>query len=178
MFYTLHRAVKFLLFCGWLFVAWKVYEQRRALDPAIIWYEVWENGGFREKPNPTVNGVAQSVLNSQTFTLHTTNNAALLNVRLLGLQDPSKEQSVEIAEKEKKRRDALDQLIKGQELLLHIGYENFNNVGGIAFLGKTNVNAWLVLQGLAFTDQELVKGYPKEIQYQMLWSKRHASANR
>jgi hypothetical protein len=174
MFYTLHRAVKFLFLCCWLFVAWKLYQHRRAMEPAVIWYEVWENGGFREKPKPTVSGVAESVLNSQTFTLKTTNNAAFLNVRLLGLRDPSKEQSLDVIEKEKKRRDALDHLIKGRQILLHLGYENFNNVGGIALLGKTNVNAWLVQKGFAFTDQELVKGYPKEIQYQMLWSKRHA----
>jgi hypothetical protein len=178
MFYTLHRAVKFLLFCGWLFVGWKVYQHRRVMEPAVIWYEVWENGGLREKPKPTVNGVAQAVLNSQTFILKTTNNATLLNVRLLGLRDPSKEQSLDSTQKENKRREALDKLIKGKETLLHLGYENFNNVGGIAFLGKTNVNAWLVQQGLAFTSPELVKGYSKDIQYQMLWSKRHAVANK
>lgn len=174
MFYAIHRAIKFALFCCLLWVGWKLYEHRHVAEPALIWYEVWDNGGFREKPMPTVIGVVERALNSQTFTLKTTNNAPRLNVRLLALREPSREAALDMLEKEKKRRDALEKLVKGKEIVLHISYENFNNVGGIAFLGKTNLNAWLVQQGLAFTDKELVRGYTKEIQYQMLWSKRHA----
>ena len=177
MFYAIHRAIKFALFCGLFFVGYKLYQHRHVAEPAVIWYQVWDNGGFREKPMPTVSGVVERVLNSQTFTLKTTNNAPRLNVRLLALREPSKEQSLDTAEKERKRREALEELIKGKEILLHIAYENFNNVGGIAFLGKTNLNAYLVQQRLAFTDKELVKGYTKQIQYQMLWSKRHSVTN-
>jgi hypothetical protein len=177
MFYAIHRAIKFVLFCCLLWVGWKMYQHRDVVEPAFIWYDVWDNGGLREKPMPTVNGVVERVLNSQTFTLKTTNNSPRLNVRLLGLGEPSKQQSVEAIENEKKRRDALEELIKGKEIVLHVAYENFNNVGGMVFLGKTNLNAYLVQQRFAFTDKDLVKGYTKEIQYQMLWSKRHAVTN-
>jgi hypothetical protein len=51
-------------------------------------------------------------------------------------------------------------------------------LGGIVFLGSTNINAQLVHESLAFTDKNLVKGFPKDIQYQMLWSKRHRMAGK
>jgi hypothetical protein len=81
--------------------------------------------------------------------------------------------SLDILEREKKRKEALKDLIEGKEIRLNIAYENFNNLGGVVFLGKTNINALLVHESRAFTDKELVKGFTKEIQYQMLWSKRH-----
>ena len=178
MFYTIHRAIKFLLFCGLLLVGWKAYQHRRVAEPAVIWYEVWDNGGFRQKPMPVVNGAVERVLSSQTFTMKTTNAAApRVNVRLLGLEDPSKDRSPDVLIKEQKRTEALDKLIKGQEVRLHVGYENFNNLGGVVFLGRTNVNALLIQQRHAFTERELVKGFNKEFQYQMLWSKRHAVTN-
>jgi hypothetical protein len=178
MFYAIHRAIKFLLFCCVLWVGWKIYQHRHVAEPAVIWYEVWDNGGFREKPMPVMTGFVERVLSSQTFTMITTNPAALrVNVRLLGLEEPAKERSPEILIKEQKRTEALDRLIKGKEVRLHVGYENFNNVGGVLFLGPTNINAYLIQQRLAFTDKELVKGFNKEFQYQMLWSKRHVVTN-
>ena len=178
MFYAIHRAIKFLLFCGLLWLGWKAYQNRHVVEPAIIWYEVWDNGGLREKPMPIMNGVVERVLSSQTFTMKTTNALApRVNVRLLGLREPSKDRTPDILIKEQKRTQALDKLIEGREVRLHVGYENFNNVGGVLFLGTTNINAYLIQQRFAFTDKELVKGFNKEIQYQMLWSKRHAVTN-
>jgi hypothetical protein len=178
MFYTIHRAIKIFLWCCVLFVGWKIYQHRRVAEPAVIWYEVWDNGGFREKPMPVVDGVVERVLSSQTFAMKTTNAAAQrVNVRLLGLEESSKDRSADVLIKEQKRTEALDKLIKGQNVRLHVGYENFNNLGGVLFLGPTNVNAWLVRQRLAFTDKKLVKGFNKEFQYQMLWSKRHGVTN-
>jgi hypothetical protein len=88
MFYTLHRAMKFTLFCVFLFVAWKVYEHRRVFQPALIWYDVWDNGGFKQPPLRQVDGRVEKVLTSQVFMLAAT-NAARFNVRLMGLADPS-----------------------------------------------------------------------------------------
>ena len=177
MFYAIHRAIKFTLFCCALWVGWKLYEHRHVAEPALIWYDVWDNGGFREKPMPTVTGVVERVLTSQTFIMKTTNSAPRLNVRLLALHEPSKDLTLGLLEKEKMRKEALEDLIKGKEVRLDIAYENFNNIGGVLFLNGTNVNALLVHQRLAFTDKALVKGYTKEVQYQMLWSKRHAITN-
>ena len=177
MFYAIHRAIKFALFCCVLWVGWKFYQHRHIAEPALIWYDVWENGGFREKPMPHLTGVVERVLTSQTFIMKTTNNAPRVNVRLLALKEPSKNLTMDILEKEKMRKEALEELIKGKEVKLDIAYENFNNLGGMLFLNGTNINAYLVQQRLAFTEKELVRGYIKETQYQMLWSKRHAITN-
>jgi len=172
MFYAIHRTIKFALFCGVLWVVWKAYEHRQVAEPALIWYDVWDNGGFNEKPMPMLNGHVEKVLSSQTFIMSGTNHARF-NVRLMGLRDPSKDTSIAAMEHEKKRHEALKDLIEGKDVRLAMGYENFNNVGGIVFLGTTNVNSYLVRDRMAFTDKELVKGFSKEIQYQMLWSERH-----
>jgi len=172
MFYALHRAIKFALFCGVLWVLWKAYEHREVAEPALIWYDVWDNSGFNEKPMPTLDAHVERVLSSQTFVMFATNHVRY-NVRLSGLRDPSKEMTVGAIEKENKRRDALKDLIEAKDVRLAISYENFNNLGGIVFVGRTNINAELVHESLAFTDKDLVKGFSKDIQYQMLWSKRH-----
>ena len=178
MFYAIHRAIKFALFCCALWVGWKLYQHRHIAEPAIVWYEVWDNGGLREKPMPVVSGVIERVVSSQTFILKTTNTAMLrYNVRLLGLHDHTKDRGVDVLVKERKRREAVEALIKGKEAQLHVGYENFNNIGGVLVIGGTNLNAYLVQQGLATTDKDLVKGFNKEFQYQMLWSKRRLLTN-
>src|ERR1051325_8004663 len=176
MFYALHRAVKFVLLCCVLWVGWKANQHRQVAEPALIWYDVWDNGGFQEKPMPMIDGSVYKVLTSQTFIL-TATNMTRYNVRLMGLSEPSKNSTMDILDKERKRAEALKTLIEGKEVRLAISYENFNNLGGIVFLGSTNLNAYLVRERLAFTDKELVKGFSKEIQYQMLWSKRHRVTN-
>src|SRR3954447_24252938 len=177
MFYALHRAVKLVLFCFVLWIGWKVYQHRQVAEPALIWYDVWDNGGFREKPMPIIDGRVEKVLSSQTFVLSAT-NLNRYNVRLTGLSEPSKTLTMEILNRERKRADALKSLIEGKEVRLAISYENFNNLGGVVFLGPTNINAHLVHERLAFTDKELVKGFSKDMQYQMLWSKRHRVTNK
>lgn len=176
MFYALHRFVKFVLFCCVVWVGWKAYQHRQVAEPALIWYDVWDNGGFREKPMPMIDGRVEKVLTSQTFIL-TATNMNRYNVRLMGLSDPSKNLTREVLEKERKRADTLKDLIEGKEVRLAISYENFNNLGGVVFVGATNINAQLVRERLAFTEKELVKGFSKEIEYQMLWSKRHRVTN-
>ena len=176
MFYALHRAVKFVVFCCVVWVGWKAYQHREVAEPALIWYDVWDNGGFNEKPMPMIDGRVNKVMTSQTFIL-TATNMSRYNVRLMGLTEPSKNLTREILEKESKRADALKNLIEGKEVRLAISYENFNSLGGVVFIGPTNINAQLVRERLAFTDKELVKGFSKEIQYQMLWSKRHRVTN-
>jgi hypothetical protein len=159
-----------------VWVGWKAYQHRQVAEPALIWYDVWDNGGFHEKPMPMIDGRVEKVLTSQTFIL-TATNLNRYNVRLMGLSDPSKNLTREVLEKERKRADALKDLIEGKEVRLAISYENFNNLGGVVFVGATNINAQLVRERLAFTEKELVKGFSKEIQYQMLWSKRHRVTN-
>ena len=176
MFYAIHRAIKFVLFLCVLWVGWKVWQNRQVAEPALSWYDVWDNGGFREHSMPTMDGRVEKVLGSQTFVLKGT-NVNRYNVRLMGLRDPSRETTLDVLEKERKRAEALKKLIEGKEIRLAIGYENFTSLGGIVFLGTTNINAHLVRERLAFTDKELVKGFSKEIQYQMLWSKRHRVTN-
>jgi hypothetical protein len=175
MFYAFHRAVKFALFCALLFVGWKIYQHRHVFDPALVWYDVWDNGGFRAQPLPTLSGEVDKVLSSQSFRLRATN--IFFNVRLAGLQDPSKDQSVAAMEHERTRTKALAELIERKTIRLELSYENFNNVAGFAFIGATNINAELVRRRLAFTSKELLKDLPKEIQYQMLWSKSHRDPN-
>src|ERR1041385_5864152 len=97
MFYALHRAVKFVVFCCVVWVGWKAYQHREVAEPALIWYDVWDNGGFNEKPMPMIDGRVNKVMTSQTFIL-TATNMSRYNVRLMGLTEPSKNLTREILE--------------------------------------------------------------------------------
>src|SRR4051812_11128823 len=113
MFYALHRTMKFLLLCAFVGAGWRVYENRQVFEPALIWYDVWDNGGLNEKDTmPSVSGEVEQILNSQTFVLRST-NAMRFNVRLLGLKDPPKAASFEGLKKETERKERLEELIKG-----------------------------------------------------------------
>jgi endonuclease YncB( thermonuclease family) len=174
MFYTIHRAIKFLCICALLGVAFKMYQHRAALQPAFIWYDVWDNGGFRSPEPTTASGRVEQVINSQTFVVDCRSNKQRIrfNFRLQGLQEPSKG-TLEGVEREKKAREALAGLIDKQWVHLEITYQNGNNLGGVAFVGGTNVNAELVRQRNASTSKALVKGLSKESQYSLLWANRH-----
>lgn len=172
MFYTIHRAVKFLLLCVVLGIGWKIYERRAMFEPALIWYDVWENGGFNAPKVEIVSGRVLHVLNSQTFLL-APKKGARLNVRLMGLRDPNVEISIEAQEKERIRREALQELVQDKWVHVELQYQNANNIGGVVFINGQNLNAELVRRGLANSSIDLIKGFPKETQYTMLWSLRH-----
>jgi hypothetical protein len=175
MFYTIHRAIKFLCICALLGVAFKLYQNRSALEPAYIWYDVWENGGFHLPPPTTTSGRVLQVLNSQTFVVdcRSGKQRVRFNFRLQGLREPSTEITLEAVEREKKRREALAALIDKEWVHLEITYQNGNNLGGVAFVHGTNVNAELVRQRNASTSKDLVKSLSKESQYSLLWANRH-----
>src|SRR5687767_1764713 len=108
MFYTLHRAVKFLIFLVFAGVAWKFYERREIFEPAIVWYRVWDNGGLHiTDPVRTVGGRVVRVINSQTFVLRP-REGVRYNVRLMGLHEPDKEITARNIELEKSRKKALE----------------------------------------------------------------------
>ena len=173
MFYTLHRAVKFAFLCGWLWVAWRIYVHREIFEPAIIWFDVWDNGGFDAPRVDIVQGKVVHVVNSQTFVFEPVKNSKV-NVRLMCLRDPIAEISVAAQEKETARREALENLVLGKEVKVKLLYQNANNVGGVVFVdGTNNVQANLVLNGYAVTSKDKVKGIPKEDQYSLLWAQRH-----
>ena len=175
MFYTIHRCVKLVCWCAVLFVGWKLYEHREVFEPALIWYDVWDNGGLHVAGPKAIAGRVDLVIGSQTFVL-TTRGQKRFNVRLMGLKAPSEDRSLESLAKEQGRREELAKMIKGNWVHLEISYENMNNLGGVIFLGPTNVNATLVRMGVARADKETVKGLPTDSQYALLWASRHRVA--
>jgi hypothetical protein len=177
MFYTIHRCIKLVCWCAVLLAGWKLYENREVFEPAVIWYDVWDNGGLRVAQPKSIAGRAENVIGSQTFVL-ATRGQKRFNVRLMGLKGPSEDRSLEAFAKEQARREALQKMIQGNWVHLEISYQNMNNLGGIAFLGPTNVNAELVRMGVAMVDKVSVKGLPKESQYALLWASRHQFANK
>jgi hypothetical protein len=172
MFYTIHRCIKLLSWCVVLLVAWKIYERREVLEPVFIWYDVWDNGGLRVPEPKAIAGRVEQVLSSQIFIL-TTRSHKRFNVRLMGLKSSSEDRSLEAFAKEMERRKELEKMIKGNWVHVEISYENLNSLGGVVFLGPTNVNAELVRLGVARANKETAKGLPKESQYALIWAARH-----
>ena len=172
MFYTLHRGIKAVMYCAVLLMVWKLYERREVFEPILIWYDVWDNGGLRVGEPKTIAGRATHVLNSQTFVL-STRARGRFNVRLMGLKSPMADQSIEAAERERARRDALEKIIRNNWVHVEVSHENLDSLGGVVFLGPTNINANLVFHNLASASKESVQGLPKDSQYALLWSQRH-----
>lgn len=175
MFYTIHRCIKALCYGVALLVAFKLYENRAVFEPALIWYNVWDNGGMHVPEPKSMSGRVAYVIGSQTFVL-ATRSGDRFNVRLMGLRPPSDDRSIEALAHEKGRKDALKKMIEGQWVHLEISYENLNNLGGVAFLGSTNVNAELVRLGVARSRMETAKGLPGDSQYALIWASRHRMA--
>jgi hypothetical protein len=172
MFYTIHRCLKLLVLSAFVWVAWKLYERREVVEPAWVWADVWDNGGFNTPEPNTVGGRVTKVVNSQTFIM-APKKGMRFNVRLLALRPPASELTIEAMEREKLRREALEDLILNKWVHVELHYSKDNNIGGIVFCEGTNINATLVQRRLASSTRDLVKGLPKESQYSMLWAMRH-----
>src|SRR5688572_19715340 len=133
MFYTIHRCVKLLCWCAVLFVGWKLYERREVFEPALIWYDVWDNGGLRVEKGKSMAGRVHNVIGSQTFVLGARGQKRF-NVRLMGLKASTEDRSLEALAKEQGRREALEKMIGGNWVHLEVSYENMNSLGGVVFL--------------------------------------------
>jgi hypothetical protein len=177
MFYTIHRCIKLACWCAVFLVAWKIYERREIFEPAVIWYDVWDNGGLRVEEPKSIAGRVEHVIGSQTFVLATRSHKRF-NVRLMGLKSASEDRSIEALAKEMERREALEKMIKGNWVHLEPSYQNMNSLGGVVFLGPTNVNAELVRLGVARANKETAKGLPQDSQYALLWASRHRVASK
>ena len=172
MFYTIHRVIKGLVICAALFVGWRIWENRAVFEPGWVWLDVWDNGGFRVEPKETTAGRVKRVVNSQTFTM-APRKGLWVNVRLMGLKDPAQEVTVEGKEKERVRKEALEAMILDRWVHVELLYANEQNLGGIVYAGGTNINAEMVRLGHAKSSREMVKTFPKEAQYSMLWAIRN-----
>lgn len=173
MFYTLHKAVKLLTLLAFLGVAWKLYERRAIFEPVEIWYQVWENGGFKTRdPIRTIGGRVVRIINSQTFVIRPRENVRY-NVRLMGLAEPDKTFTPRNFDLEIIRKKALEDLLLDNWIHVELLHENGDSIGGCVFLNSTNLNAHLVQQRLAKTSPRTIAGMPRDHQYALLYASRH-----
>jgi hypothetical protein len=164
MFYTLHRMVKwsFVLFA--LAGLYWLYQQREALEPAWVWYDVYQNGGIeRTEPLPAIRGEGIGVLDGHSFQMKS--HGGIYVVRLTGFDLPSPPVSNHEAKLERERREVLNKFIVGKQLRVEVTYSNLNSLLGIVEAGGTNLNTYYVANGLSHFNREYVKTVPRDLQY-------------
>lgn len=171
MFYFLHRLVKwvFMAFIGaGLYWAWL---QREALEPVYVWYEVYENGGLKiNKSLHTLHGKAIAVVDS--LTVQVKEDGRSLSVRLTGLQMPEPPYSHTDIRLEKERKEALRDMVVGEQVDVQVTYAAPGSMLGILSVGGTNVNLYFITNGMARFNSGYVKGLPREMQYQFFAAER------
>jgi len=164
MFYLLHRSVK--VFCWALLAALCVwlYQQREALEPVLVWYRVYDNGGLANADQlPVLEGRGLAVIDGHTFQLK--KGSSIYSVRLTGFEMPSPPLPLEEINLEKERRLRLRDLVVSKDVRVHLTYSNYLSVLGIVQVGGTNVNTHFITAGLGHFNRDYVKSAPREDQY-------------
>ncbi|MGV3771883.1 MAG: thermonuclease family protein [Verrucomicrobiales bacterium] len=175
MFYAIRRIIKFFVLLFFVCVGVVMYQNRHVFEPVGIWYEVYQNNGFKKgEALPVVSGAANYVTDSRTFQLKRA-KMPLFIVRLAGLDEPNlRPTSVEAAKAEAEGKKILKELIEGEVVNVDVTY-NANNSGlGICYRGQTNINLHLIKEGIAQLKPEYIKPLPAKLQYEFFHARRVA----
>lgn len=164
----------FLALCLLALLFW-VYQQRAIFEPALVWYDVYKNGGHTNTTLlPTTSGRATRIIDPHTFELRQ-KRGDFLTVRLTGLQEipfPTTPQEIQPF---KEKRDQLAQLVLSNFVHLDLTYSNQNSVLAVAYANGTNINATLIAQGHSVLKPEYMKSLPRQTQYAFFHARRAAA---
>lgn len=165
MFYTLHRVVKGLVYLALLAGLYWVWQQRAALEPVYVWYDVYKNDGIeRTEPLPRIFGKGLHIVDGHTFKIASNKN--VYSVRLTGFEVPEPPLSAEEIEVEKARRDFLRSAIVSNIVHVEVTYSNVNSLLGVVSVGKTNLNIHYITNNLSRFNREYIKTMPRRVQYE------------
>ena len=178
MFYRLHRLVKILvgLFILGVF-AW-LWQHRAAVEPVLVWYQVYENGGLEnDETLPLIEGRALYIVDGHTLRLKTHEGHSFL-VRLAGLDYPERPLSAYEMAREKQRTQALREQVLSNWVHVEVTYSQEHSVLGIAHVREKNLNLHFITNGLATLNRDYIKRMPREHQYDFFLAARHYQKNR
>ena len=165
MFHRLHRLTKWLVGAFVLGIFAYLWTQRAALEPLLVWYQVYKNGGFENEAElPVVEGRALHIADGHTVRLKTEEGAYFL-VRLAGLDYPSQPLSAYEAVREKKRLEVMRNLVYSNWVSVEVTFSDQHSALGIVHVGKTNLNLHYITNGLATLNRDYIKRMPREHQY-------------
>jgi hypothetical protein len=175
MFYAIRRMIKlFVLLCFFGF-AYVLYQHRSDFEPALVWYEVWQNGGLTNKAAlPDLSGHGVALLNSRTFQFKS-DQGNIFAVGLTGLNDAGTPKTEAETKHELHQRDLLRPLVLSNYLHVEITYSNLNRLLGIVYSNATNVNTRLITAGAAELKPKYIKALPAKKQYDFFYAQRLAA---
>lgn len=178
MFYRLHRLAKLLVWIFVLGVFAYLWQQRAALEPLLVWYQVYDNGGIENAEKlPLIEGRAINVADGHTLRIKTEEGAYFL-VRLAGLDYPTQPFSAYEIVREKQRQSALRELALSNWVHVEVAYSEGHSVLGIAHVRQKNLNLHFITNGLATLNREYLKRMPREHQYDFFLAGRNYERNR
>jgi hypothetical protein len=171
MFYFLHRLMK------WVFMAlmgvglYWLWLQREALEPVYAWYDVYENGGLKnDKALHSIRGKAIAVVDS--YTVQVKEDGRSFSVRLTGLQMPEPPLSNTDIRLDKERRQALREMVVGNEVDVQVTYAAPGSMLGIVSVGGTNLNVYFITNNMVRFNPSYIKALPRDLQYQFFAAER------
>lgn len=174
MFYAIRRMIKlFLGLCLLAILVW-AWQQRAALEPAFVWYDVYKNGGHTNTTAlPTVTGRVLRVIDAQTFEIRP-KKGNFITVRLTGLEEEPLPTTREEATLQWQKKTALSNMVLSNFVHVDVTYSNVNSVLGIAHCKGTNVNAALIEKRVATLKPSYIKQVPRQTQYRLFYARRAA----
>ena len=171
MFYFLHRLVKWFWVVLALAGLYWVWLQREAIEPVYVWYDVYENGGIQKTDRlHAIRGRVIRVVDGHTFQMN--HDGKHVSVRLTGLEVPQPPLSSGEIEMERERRRVLKEMLLSQEVDVRVTYAAPNSMLGIVSVNDTNLNVFLITNGLARFNGTYVKNVPRDVQYQFFAAQR------
>ena len=165
MFYALHRAVKiFVWVMVGLLLVW-LYQQREALEPVWVWYDVYDNGGLQKtEPLPRVEGEVIQIVDGHSFLMQSPDKKNY-SVRMTGFEIPTTQLSGQELKQELQRRAFLKEQLLLKPVRVDITYSNLNSLLGIVYSGGTNLNIYFLTNGLSSFKPGYIKSMPRDVQY-------------
>ena len=165
MFHRLHKLAKLLVWMFVLGVFAFVWQQRAVFEPVLVWYEVMRNGGLENDDElPMIQGKAVAISDGHTLRLRTAEGSYYV-VRLAGLEYPNRPLTVVENELERKRREAMRELVLSNWVHVEVAYAANHSVLGIVHNGQLNLNLHLITNGLASMNPEYIRRMPRLHQY-------------
>lgn len=182
LFWTLHRAMKALVWCFWIAAAGFLYTQRATLEPAVDLAELWWN---RPSNRPSelgrIEGRVTRIFAADSLQLRD-DNGWLFNYGLAGASVPKTSLNATLNDRYAARAGLTNvtRLVLDQRVAIDVTLANPQTRTGLGLVrvGETNVNETLLRDGLARLNRDQIRALPLLDQYALVRAERLARRER
>ncbi len=182
LFWSLHRAVKALVWCFWIAAAAFLYTQRAALQPVADLAELWWNlPSQRPGQSARIEGRVTRLFAGDSLQLRD-DNGWVFNYGLAGASVPKVSANSTPAERFAAGAGLTNvtRLVLDQRVAIQVALANPQNRTGLGVVrvGDTNVNEVVLRNGWARLNRDQIRALPLLVQYELVRAERLARRER